>query len=149
MEDSLNIWGKATSLLAELWAIYFGIIIAVNARFVRLIIESDCLTTINLLTSNEKTPYHLYATLIDSCRTKLGDLHQVRIQHIHREGNCCVDSLAKAASQESFELVYYDHVPTFLNSFFVADYVGISQPRNFGIGWCCNPRYFDLIQSSF
>ncbi|KAF7830694.1 reverse transcriptase [Senna tora] len=56
----------------------------------------------------------------DSLAT-LSAFSEVELRHIHREGNACADLLAKKALMENRPLVYFDSMPSFLSSCFMAD----------------------------
>lgn len=86
--------GNGTSLLAELWAIFIGVQIAVEAGCLFLEIESDCLYTINLITDVYNHETHHYSPIIDACRIEVNKLRHVRIKHVLREGNCLADRLS-------------------------------------------------------
>ncbi|KAF7842169.1 reverse transcriptase [Senna tora] len=57
------------------------------------------------------------------------DFSQARVVHIFREGNACADTLAKHAVTSQSTLTYFDSMPSFISSCFVADLVGIKVNR--------------------
>ncbi|KAF7815210.1 putative ribonuclease H-like domain-containing protein [Senna tora] len=100
-------FGQGSSLLAELWAIYEGLTLAKSLHYEKLIVESDSLTAINLLSKLEVT---------------LSAFSEVEFRHIFREGNVYADLLAKKALVDQGSLLLFDSIPSFLSSCFMADF---------------------------
>lgn len=87
--------GSGTSSLAKLWALFYGVNLAIQHGCSNLIIESDCTYIIDLISNPSVHASHHYTSLINLCRSKLGELQQFKIQHTLREGNFCADHLTK------------------------------------------------------
>ncbi|KAF7826316.1 reverse transcriptase [Senna tora] len=59
----------------------------------------------------------------------LGLIRRAKVVHIHREGNACADILAKQAVNSQSQLLYFDKLPPWLSSSFLADLVGVEFDR--------------------
>lgn len=79
---------------AELHAFWHGLTISWDAGYRNLIIQSDCLKAIRLVT-NELPAFHKYINLILNIRELLARDWSAKISHTLREGNACADLLAK------------------------------------------------------
>ncbi|KAF7835990.1 ribonuclease H [Senna tora] len=55
--------------------------------------------------------------------------YQVKVVHIHRERNACADILTKQAINSQTQLMYFDKMPSWLSSSFLADLVGVEFDR--------------------
>ncbi|KAF7830841.1 reverse transcriptase [Senna tora] len=121
--------GFGNSLKAELWAIALGIKLAKDLACERLVVESDSLYAVNLITDNNICVSHALGPLTQFCRSTLRDFSDVQIRHTFREGNSCADSLAKHANLSNSPWMVYGSLPDFLRSCFFADYVGTQYVR--------------------
>lgn len=126
--------GHGNSLLAELWAIYHGLLVAFNAGCSHLILESDCLLAIQLIKSDPSPSTHHFADLVELCRSRLALFTQFQILHVLREGNAVADALASFAGQTHVDLVVFDVMPSFLNLVALADLSGTVFTRREGVG---------------
>lgn len=124
--------GKGT----ELWGLYIGIQVALEAGYLCLEIESDCLYAVNLLKLNDvlNCETHHYASIIVSCRLELAKLRKYKVSHVSREGNMLADRMACFASFNCNSLVVLDSMPPFVSVSFLADCIGFANPRRRGIG---------------
>ena len=59
--------------------------------------------------------------LLDDCRTLLKKFHKLIIQHIFREANQCVNTLAKFRVTLSFDYVYFVNPPTMMEDLLAFD----------------------------
>ncbi|CAL1388604.1 unnamed protein product [Linum trigynum] len=86
--------GSATAVLAELWAIYYGLELTwkLGHRVVKL--ASDSQLAIQLI-QERHDPIHPYATLLNLIRRKSGQDWLVSLTHTYREGNRVADWLSK------------------------------------------------------
>ncbi|KAF7805417.1 reverse transcriptase [Senna tora] len=121
--------GFGNSLKVELWAIALGIKLAKDLACERLVVESDSLYAVNLITDNNICVSHALGPLTQFCRSTLRDFSDVQIRHTFREGNSCADSLAKHANLSNSPWMVYGSLPDFLRSCFFADYVGTQYVR--------------------
>ncbi|KAF7819529.1 reverse transcriptase [Senna tora] len=106
--------GFGNSLKAEIWAIVLGVSMAKDLACEKLIIESDSLVAIKLLTVDFDYKSHVLGALIHFCRSIVQDFTEFQINHVFREGNCCADVLAKQAILDQGALTVFHTVPSFL-----------------------------------
>ncbi|KAF7821145.1 reverse transcriptase [Senna tora] len=125
----MKIFGEGNSLMAELWAIVEGLQLAKLLNCSNIIVESDSMAAVNFINSNSCGNLHHLSTLISLCRATLSGFYQVKVVHIHREGNACVDILAKQAVHSQSQLLYFDKLPAWLSSSFLVDLVGVEFDR--------------------
>ncbi|KAK9996367.1 hypothetical protein SO802_021053 [Lithocarpus litseifolius] len=98
--------GTSSCLLAKLWALRDGLIMARNNHVEKLIINVDALEVINLL-SNTKATNQLTQPIMDDCKNILQAFQEVHLQHCYRETNKVADFLAKLGHRQSDPFVYY------------------------------------------
>ncbi|KAF7832302.1 putative ribonuclease h protein [Senna tora] len=142
--------GFGNSLKAEMWALALGIKLAKDLACERLVVESDSMSTVNMLSDQNTCISHALGALIHYCRSILRDFSDVQIRHTFREGNMCADTLAKHANLLAGPWKIYDSLPGFLSSCFLADYVGVYHVREssifcsaFGVGlWSFRPLLY-------
>jgi len=89
-------------LLAELTAIHRGLRLAFDMGLDDLVCYLDSLLSINLITVDTPS-YHIYAVLLQDIKDLLG-IRNFTLHHTLREGNRCVDYMAKmgASSKDVF-----------------------------------------------
>ncbi|KAF7812327.1 reverse transcriptase [Senna tora] len=121
--------GLGNSLKAELWAIALGMSMAKDLSCDKLIIESDSLVAIKLITADYDYKSLVLGALIHFCRLTVRDFMEVQINHIFREGNFCADVMAKQAILDQQALVVFNTVPGFVKACFFADLVGVCYVR--------------------
>jgi len=109
-------------MLAELSAIYHGLIMAKNLGYAKLVCYSDSLVCINLINGPVEN-YHVYAVLIQDIKDLL--LHSiVTVCHTLREGNQCADFLAKLGASSDDSLIIYESPPASLTNLLRSDVAG-------------------------
>ncbi|KAF7838660.1 reverse transcriptase [Senna tora] len=121
--------GFGNSLKAEVWALALGLNLAKELACKKLVVESDSMSGIKLLTDHTTCASHASGALIHYCRSILRDFSDVQIRHTFREGNACADALAKHANLSTVPWKVYDSLPGFLRTCFLADYVGVYHVR--------------------
>ncbi|KAF7844395.1 reverse transcriptase [Senna tora] len=121
--------GEGNNLIAELWAIFEGLKLANHLHCSHLIVESDSLAVVNLINSNNCGNLHQLSSLVLICRATLSAFSEVKVVHVHREGNACADILAKRAVVAQSPLMYFVNLPSCVSSAFEADLVGIRFSR--------------------
>ncbi|KAF7801271.1 reverse transcriptase [Senna tora] len=121
--------GEGNNLIAELWAIFEGLKLANHLHCSHLIVESDSLAVVNLINSNNCGKLHQLSSLVLICRATLSDFSEVKVVHVHKEGNACADILAKRAVVAQSPLMYFVNLPSCVSSAFEADLVGIRFSR--------------------
>lgn len=82
--------GHTTSIIVEWWALRDGLTLAIQLGYQQLEIELDAKVIVDLINSNSFSN-RVYTPFLHDCRMLLGQLQQVRVAHIFREANKCVD----------------------------------------------------------
>ncbi|KAF7829880.1 putative ribonuclease H-like domain-containing protein [Senna tora] len=121
--------GIGTSIQAELWGLYIGLIKAKELGIQLIEVECDCKAVVNFMSCSNISDAHPLAPLIYMCRSFLPQFSQCIVRHIYREKNSCTDLLAKHAAARKLPFTLYDVVSSFLFSVFWADLLGISSRR--------------------
>ena len=85
--------GKATSVLTELLAFRDGLRLAVSLGLNSVIIDLDTLSVVSFL-NNSVNIHPYFFPLMDDCRSLLWRIPHYLIQHVFREANRSVDTLA-------------------------------------------------------
>lgn len=85
--------GVCSNLVAELSALKFGLMIAWNKGFRRLICEVDAMVVLLLIKSVDVN-FHFLFWLIQDVRLLLNRSWSVLLEHTLQEGNFCADFLA-------------------------------------------------------
>ena len=67
--------------------------------------------------------------LILDCRNLLGWDWEVRVLHVYREANACVDALAKRGTHQHHVLSVYSSCPSFVYVCYVRDMAGLGTTR--------------------
>lgn len=119
------------SMAAELWGLRDGLVLAKNLNIRKLLIEIDAQTVINVLKLHS---IHLnstgpYSGLITDCRLLLQHFEKARIDHIHCEGNHCVNLLAKEGINNPNSLVLHSVPLPYILYKLLADAWGVVYPR--------------------
>ncbi|KAH1107228.1 hypothetical protein J1N35_010996 [Gossypium stocksii] len=92
--DYCRYFGNCSVLEAELWGILDGLNLILNRRFVRVLIQTDSIEAINAIQEGASGTSN--STLVKRIHLILNMVQQWRIQHISREENLVVDSLAES-----------------------------------------------------
>ncbi|CAA7022190.1 unnamed protein product [Microthlaspi erraticum] len=124
---ALNI-GMCTAPLAELWGVYYGLVIAWERRSQRVELEVDSEVVVGFLKSgiSEVNPLSFLVCL---CHGLISRDWIVRISHVYREANRLADGLANYASSLSLGFHLFDFVSDIVNPILLEDIVGVSFPR--------------------
>lgn len=137
--------GCGNSLLAELWSIYLGIVLAREQNFDPIYVESDCSTAVFLLNDEAAGFSHHYAAIINLCRLKLAQFSDFKVVHVVREGNQVADKLAGFARNSRTDFSVFDVMPPFVSALALADCMGIGYPRLVGPMICILNLCFNVI----
>ncbi|KAK3033407.1 hypothetical protein RJ639_032380 [Escallonia herrerae] len=86
--------GIRTSLTAEICGIYKGLCLTREKNLCRMIIETDCMAAINLVSREKVDDKHPMKRIHDECREIMASCGCFMV-HTVREGNICADMLAK------------------------------------------------------
>jgi hypothetical protein len=101
--------GSSNILLAELFAIYQGLILAKNMDIDELVCYSNFLHCINLI-KEPTMNYHVYAVLIQDIN-ELFSQSNTTLYHTFIEGNNCADFLAKLWASSDSNLIILASLP--------------------------------------
>ena len=104
--------GFTSSIMVELWALRDGLRLDSQLGIQNLEVEMDAKVIVDLINSNANYN-RAYSPLLHDCRLLLGRFPQVRVAHVFRKANKCVNALTKrgCSSQEDF-VVFDTHPPT-------------------------------------
>lgn len=120
--------GMGSVLNAELWGILLGLQIAWNHGIRKIWIESDSLTSINLI-KNGFPSSHLYYNLVQNIMELCSRSWQARVSHTHREGNRVADSLANEGACNGLFTSVLNFPPQYCINPLRDDTSGVSIPR--------------------
>lgn len=94
-------------------AILVGLQAASRKGFSSLWLEYDSLILINILNNISSVPWNIYYIVRD-IKSLMRDFQEMRVSHIHREGNCSADLMAtwSVANKESWDFEEQMQLPT-------------------------------------
>lgn len=113
-------FGEMPIYLAELWAAYLGIKMAVERNISFLHIELDS-TVVCSAIIDCKEIHSMAHNLVLKCRSLIGQLRDFRINHIYQEGNIVADALAKHGASKLSSYALFTTVPEFVTPFMSPD----------------------------
>ncbi|KAL7243119.1 hypothetical protein ACSBR1_015521 [Camellia fascicularis] len=96
----------ATSLEAEIWAIYHGTTIIHEKGWRNVIIETDCQDVVNLINEGAH-PNCSYRALVEDIKFLTSRMDCI-IKHIFQEANQCADTLAHMRENQVEDLKIYE-----------------------------------------
>ena len=102
--------GFSTSVAAELWALRDGLILCIALRLPAVIIELDAKLIVDLLQKTEGNRNCIDA-LVGDCKTELGNIPIVQVNHCYREVNKCADAIARRGALLSQDFVIFLDLP--------------------------------------
>ena len=73
-----------------------------------IVVELDAKVVIDLVCANN-TPNRFYTPLLNDCRSLLTRFQGIRINHVYREGNRCVNKLAREGCYLDDDFVVLDN----------------------------------------
>ncbi|PKI57332.1 hypothetical protein CRG98_022277 [Punica granatum] len=120
--------GTTNSLVAELWAIHEGLVMAKSLGIRSLWVELDAKVVMELIWGSSQDNL-LLKSLIDDCRELRRHFREVRVQHVYREGNKVTDALAWIGRDTGQDLMYFDIAPSDVAALLTYDAMGMSSPR--------------------
>ena len=106
-------------LLAELSAIYHGLIMAKDLGYAEIACYYDSLVCINLINGPIER-YHIYVVLIQDIKNLLRHTN-VTVSHTLREGNQCADFMAKLGASSDIDLLFHESPPVGLDNLLRSD----------------------------
>ena len=89
--------GLATSIIAEMWALRDGLMLAKQLGIAQLMVEMDAKVIVDLVQS-DNSPNKSFSSLLNDRRFLLRQLHRIKINHAFREANRCTDHLTKGGT---------------------------------------------------
>lgn len=105
----------------------YGLKLAWNEGYRRVILETDSLTRVNLIKEgSEDSPY---ANIIHTIRQWLSKDWDCELVHTWREGNACADCLAKWSHQHKAGITLWNKPPDLVKQLFNDDVRRVASPR--------------------
>jgi len=98
--------GHNTSIDAELWAVRDGLGLCSALKLPTVIIELDAKLIVDLL-QKEDGHQNCIGALVSDCKSELGAIPMVQIQHCYQEVNKCADALARRGALLSQDFVVF------------------------------------------
>ncbi|KAG7558925.1 Ribonuclease H-like superfamily [Arabidopsis thaliana x Arabidopsis arenosa] len=124
---ALNI-GVCTAPVAELWGVYYGLVIAWEGGFRRVILEVDSALVVGFLQSGVEDTHPL-AFLVRLCHGFISRDWLVRVTHVYREANRLADGLANYAFSLSLGFQHLNVCPEDVVPVLLDDVNGVTRPR--------------------
>ncbi|CAL1380726.1 unnamed protein product [Linum trigynum] len=120
--------GTGSAILAELWGIHQGLIMAWKQGTQFLILETDSKLAIDLI-RNREDPAHPHSTILAAIRRLLSQNWVVQLVHTYREGNRVADWLSKHSLVYPFGTCELTSPPRELERLLREDIIGVSFSR--------------------
>ena len=115
--------GHTNSVLAELWALRDGLMLAKEMGIQQLIIELDALSVVILMNNESKNL--LMEPLLTDCRNLLKEFLNKRVIHAYHEANQCADALAKLGVQSLYSFAVFCNPPPMVEAILAFDKVNM------------------------
>ncbi|KAL9443990.1 hypothetical protein AB3S75_017211 [Citrus x aurantiifolia] len=136
IRDSVGHWisgfcmriGESSTLMAELWGLYQGLILAWDTGIKRLLVEVDSLCVTQMISKQVVVP-NVFHTLIVAVQELLRRNWQIAITHIYREANSAADFMANMAHSAPLGLYVFSDPPMGIYSIISQDLFGVTQPH--------------------
>ncbi|KAG7556791.1 Ribonuclease H domain [Arabidopsis suecica] len=125
---ALNI-GICSAPLAELWGVYYGLVIAWERGFRRVELEVDSELVVGFLQAGISDT-HLLSFLVRLCHGFISRDWLVRVSHVYREANRLADGLANYVFSLDLGFLSLDSCPECVVSIMLEDVNGIGVPRS-------------------
>ncbi|KAL9436228.1 hypothetical protein AB3S75_022309 [Citrus x aurantiifolia] len=120
--------GESSVLMAELWGLYQGLILAWDVGIKRLLVEVDSLCVTQMIAKQVVVP-NVFHALIVAVQELLSRNWQIAITHIYREANSTADFMANMAHSAPLGLQVFSDPPMGIYSIISQDLFGVTQPR--------------------
>ena len=120
-------WGQmppSYSMFIRHWAILMTLQLCWGKGYKKVIIESDCRKSIDII-QDRVLHFGLY-NWTREIHWWQSRMEEIKVQWIPREAKCVADKLAKEQHSGSTSFIFHCFVPTFLTSMLHADYVNSS-----------------------
>ena len=98
--------GFSSSVAAELWALRDGLRLCIALKLPTVIIELDAKLIVDLL-QNPDGHRNCIDALVSDCKTELGNIPRVQINHCYCKANKCADVLARKGALLSQDFVIF------------------------------------------
>lgn len=119
---------NTTSLMAEIWGIYKGLLLIKDIGFKKVFIETDCTGALDIFSRLKLEQNHPQKDMIEDGRKIMKEFECV-IVHTLREGNHCADQIAKLGRRQPEEFCFLEDVPDAAIPFLLADAAGVGFER--------------------
>ena len=120
--------GSGSVLEAELWGMYEGLSMAWKSGYRNIVVESDSLSTIQLL-AKIPDPLHPLLSIIQSCKHLISAEWNCNVVHAFREGNRLADGLARMGHTLELGLHLFEEPPIGIKDIYEADLKGLACAR--------------------
>ena len=125
--------GHANSFIAEVWALGDGLQLCHLMNDHSVVVELDASALVTTL-NNLVYANTILSPLFDDCQQLIARIPQCRIRYIFREGNMCVDKLARIGLMQSIDFVSLSSPPMDLIPLIEADKSGLYMSRASPVG---------------
>ncbi|KAG7576302.1 Ribonuclease H domain [Arabidopsis thaliana x Arabidopsis arenosa] len=125
---SLHI-GICSAPMAELWGIYYGLVIAWERGYRRVELEVDSELVVGFVQSGVSDGHPL-SFLVRLCQGFFSRDWLVRVTHVYREANRLADGLANYAFTLGLGFLHLDDCPDVVHPILLADANGTAFPRH-------------------
>ncbi|KAL9453332.1 hypothetical protein AB3S75_009020 [Citrus x aurantiifolia] len=120
--------GECTVVMAELWGLYQGLLLAWETGIKWLMVEVDSLCVTQMISKHVVVPNVSYA-LVVAVRDLLNRNWQVCLTHIYREANSVADFMANMALSLPSGMHLFSSPPMGTYSAILQDMIGVAKPR--------------------
>ncbi|KAF7812868.1 ribonuclease H [Senna tora] len=117
-----------SNMVEELMAIRCGLSIGRDRGIVNLLVESDSLEAVNLISMGDSS-FHSLGNILEDIRQLSSSFGKISFRHIFREANQSADFLAKLGLQGSVKLTLWEDPPSGLALALLADSLSTCFPR--------------------
>ena len=115
----------STSVAAEVWALRDGLRLCIALKLPTVIIELDAKLIVDLLQKSDD-PRNCIDALVSDCKTELGNIPRVQINHCYREANKCANALARRGAMLSQDFVIFLDPSTDVSLLWSLDFAGVA-----------------------
>ena len=120
--------GECPVVMAELWGLYQGLILAWDVGIKRLLVEVDSLCISQMIAKQEVVPNVFYA-LVAAMRELLSRNWQVSLTHIFRKANLATYFMANMTHSTPPGLHLFTSPPVGIYSIILQDIFGVANPH--------------------
>ena len=136
IRDSVGHWisgfgmriGESSVLMAELWGLYQGLILAWDAGIKQVLVEVDSLCVTQMI-SKQVVVLNVFYALVVAVQELLSRNWHTVITHIYREANLAAVFMANIAHSLPLGLHVFSNPPVGIYSIISQDMFRVTQPR--------------------